>query len=116
MEKMEAVLERMRQVSGADNVIISDCNGVELCTSGKSIEHLELFSAVFQNVRDQMQRLNKVDKIVTEYNEFYLIQQGLGDIHVSVQVNKTSNLQKALDMMERLDIGQLVTAFSEFSS
>ena len=73
---MEAALESLRKVSGATNVVISDCNGVELSRAGDTIESLELFSAVFQNARDQMQRIKEINVVVTEYDEFYLVQKG----------------------------------------
>jgi hypothetical protein len=113
---MEETLEAFRQSAGAMNVIISDCNGVQLCGAGESIEGLELFSAVFQNARDQLARLVEVSQIITEYATFFLIQVGQGDIHISLQVEKSVPLSKALYNLQHLDISSLVKAFADFQN
>ena len=81
---MDAALESLRRVSGAKNVVLSDCNGVELSRTGDSIESLELFSAVFQNARDTMSRIHEINLVITEYDEFYLVQRGYGEVHCSL--------------------------------
>jgi hypothetical protein len=84
LKEMEETLEAFRKAAGAVNVIISDVNGVQLCGAGENIEGLELFSAVFQNARDQLARLVQVSQIITEYESFFLIQVGKGELHISM--------------------------------
>lgn len=61
-----------------------------------------------------MSRIKEINVVVTEYDEFYLVQKGYGEVHISVKVDKVSSLQKVLDSLDKLDVSQFVNAFNEF--